>query len=130
MDVVPEGSPEYIYFDHVEVGSYYYELTLEYVYEGETCVSDPVYAAVEVTSVEEMDAGFNLYPNPASGKLTVESAVEMKEVKIYNLLGGLVRSFDRAGRKVEISLEGLPNGLYFIQMVSNERTVSKRFIKK
>ena len=63
-------------------------------------------------------------------KLTVESAVEMKEVKIYNLLGGLVRSIDKAGYKMEISLEGMPNGLYFIQMVGDEKTVSKRFIKK
>ena len=130
VDVVPEGSSEFVYFDRVAAGSYYYELTLEYVYENEVCLSDPVYASVEVTNVDEMNTGFNLYPNPANDKLTVESGVDMKEVKIYNLLGGLVRSFDPAGRKVEISLDGMPNGLYFIQMVSNEQTVSKRFIKK
>ena len=129
-DVVPEGNPDFTYFDPVEVGTYYYELTLEYEYEGETCTSDPVVTSVEVTSVDEMSAGFNLYPNPANDKLTVESAVEMKEVRIYNLLGGLVRSIDQAGYKMEISLEGMPNGLYFIQMVSNDNTISKRFIKK
>ena len=123
-------NPDVTYFDPVEVGTYYYELTLEYEYEGETCTSDPVVTSVEVTSVDEMSAGFNLYPNPANDKLTVESAVEMKEVRIYNLLGGLVRSIDQAGYKMEISLEGMPNGLYFIQMVSNDNTISKRFIKK
>jgi gingipain K len=129
-DVVPEGNPDFTYFDQVGVGTYYYELMLEYVYEGESCTSEPVLTSVEVTSVDEMNAGFNLYPNPANDKLTVESAVEMKEVKIYNLLGGLVRSVDQAGYKMEISLEGMPNGLYFIQMVGDEKTVSKRFIKK
>ena len=130
-DVVPEtNSGEFNYFDRVEVGSYYYELFLEYQVADETCISEPVYASVEVTSVDEVSNNFNLYPNPANDKLTVESAVEMKEVKIYNLLGGLVRSYDQAGYKMEISLDGMPNGLYFIQMVSNEQTVSKRFIKK
>ena len=130
-DVLPEGgNTDFDYFDQVEVGSYYYELTMEYEVEGETCVSDPVDTSVEVTSVDELAAGFNLYPNPANEKLTVESAVEMKEVKIYNLIGGLVRSFSYMGTKTEISLEGLPNGVYFIQLVNNENTVSKRFIKQ
>ena len=130
-DVLPEGgNTDFDYFDQVEVGSYYYELTMEYEVEGETCVSDPVDTSVEVTSVDELAAGFNLYPNPANEKLIVESAVEMKEVKIYNLIGGLVRSFSYMGTKTEISLEGLPNGVYFIQMVNNENTVSKRFIKQ
>ena len=131
VDVLPEGNNmDFDYYDRVEAGSYYYELTMEYEVDGETCVSDPVTTSVEVTSVDEQAASFNLYPNPANDKLTVESSVEMKEVKIYNLIGGLVRSFNYTGTKMEISLEGLPNGVYFLQIVNGEMTVSKRFIKQ
>ena len=53
-----------------------------------------------------------LYPNPANEKVTIEG-VEAKEVQVYNTFGQLVKTVRNSN---EVSLEGLPQGVYLLRI--------------
>ena len=129
-EVQPSKGLNYNYFDDVEVGSYSYLVTVQYMADNHTCVSDPAYASVEVTGVTENTAITNLYPNPANDKLHIEANAEMKEVNVYSMMGSLVRSFKDCGQATVITLDDMSKGIYFIQVVTNDSTEIRRFVKE
>jgi len=60
-----------------------------------------------------------VYPNPASGHVSIQSA-EATEVKVYNTLGQCVKTVQNAN---EISLEGLPQGVYLLRVTTKDGSV-------
>ena len=60
-----------------------------------------------------------VYPNPASGHVSIQSA-EATEVKVYNTLGQCVKTVQNTN---EISLEGLPQGVYLLRVTTKDGSV-------
>lgn len=84
-----------------------------------------------IDAVGEQNArNIRVYPNPATDKLNVECAEGIGELRIYNMLGALVYSQFNCGNKVTVSMEDLPNGVYFVHMVANDSTEIRRFVKE
>lgn len=78
---------------------------------------------------------FRVYPNPTTGLLTLELAgsrnMAETEVAIYNLTGKKVMMQKIAGQmKYEISLEGMPPGLYLLRIVSGNEAGSVKILKQ
>ena len=71
-----------------------------------------------------------IYPNPVSNKLIVENHEALGTVEIYNLMGALIYSQNGCGNKVEIHTADLPSGVYFIRMISNKVSETRRFVKE
>ncbi len=83
----------------------------------------------------------NLYPNPTSGKLTVEFT--LPEEASMNVLSGEMRVFNTLGQQVmnsgsfevtsgfrkEIDVSQLPAGNYFIQFVTDNFNITKQFAR-
>ena len=69
------------------------------------------------------------YPNPATENLhlTLAQNLEIDFVNILNISGQKVKEFAAV---TTISVQDLPNGLYFIQVVSNKNTFTQKFIKQ
>lgn len=72
---------------------------------------------------------FNLYPNPTSDVLNISSknGLEMKEIKITDLSGRIVRTLNNAST---INVSDLSAGTYLIDITTNEGKASSKFIKK
>ena len=59
-----------------------------------------------------------LHPNPSSGKVYLESIPDnLKLIELMDNLGRVVRKFSNT---VEINLEGLVNGIYFLRIVNTQ----------
>jgi len=76
---------------------------------------------------------FELFPNPAKSNLTliVENNTAI-QISIYNLSGQLVKSLfeDNYQNNIQINIEDLIEGSYFIQIIDEDNLVSnQRFIK-
>ncbi|MBK9641737.1 MAG: T9SS type A sorting domain-containing protein [Saprospiraceae bacterium] len=56
------------------------------------------------------------YPNPTTKVIYFSEMVEGKSVSIYNVSGALVRKFDAVKAGVEISLDELSDGIYFLKI--------------
>lgn len=129
-DVVPEGTAQhFVCFDDTEIGSYSYMLTLEYIFDGQDCTSDPVYATVEVTSVDEQGHAMGIYPNPVNEKLTVECAEAIETLEVYNTLGALVYTVEGRGNKMEVNTANLPKGTYILRATTASTVISRSFLK-
>ena len=130
QDVQPEGvSQHFTYFDPVAIGHYTYMLTLEYNFDGEVCVTDPVYVEAEVTAVSEQQHQVGLYPNPVNGLLTVESAENIVTLEVYNTMGTLVYTTQGDHNKMEINTSDLPCGTYVLRVTTASTVISRSFLK-
>lgn len=77
-----------------------------------------------------------IYPNPASQQLTVDITEHGKEtrsgmeLRITNTLGQIVLQQDLGSEKNTIDVEGLENGIYFIELKENGHVFyNSRFVK-
>ena len=118
------------YFDLVDAGDFYYQVTAYRSY----CESTPAwtgydtdYVHVEVTSVSENDeAGLSLYPNPANTLMSVE-AEGLEQVTICNVMGQVVMRQHCTEDGVVINTSDLASGLYTITVKAAQGTMTKRF---
>ena len=81
-------------------------------------------------SITEIDAnGFKLYPNPVESNLTIDTDEVIIEVNIYSLTGVMVYQSTTVNNNV-INVSDLNDGVYFINIKTENGDVVKRFIKK
>ena len=74
-------------------------------------------------------AQLHLYPNPAVNDLWLSIMQPLSRVEIYNQLGQRVMNLQTSERK--ISVDGLPSGIYLINVTDQEGTIFKsKFIKQ
>ena len=71
-----------------------------------------------------------IYPNPVNDKLTLEAQEPIGTVEIYNLMGALVYSQENCGNKVEINTADLQRGIYFIHMMNDKVSETRKIVKE
>lgn len=83
-------------------------------------------------SVDESEMSlFEIYPNPASDFVTIQSTNDGKaSVKIIDLMGKVQFQKELISQQNEIKLTDLPNGVYIIEFTSNGSIETSRFIKQ
>ncbi|MEZ4941525.1 MAG: T9SS type A sorting domain-containing protein [Saprospiraceae bacterium] len=69
----------------------------------------------------------SLFPNPASGFVTVESTLPLDRYEIFDLTGKRIHAGKLPGGRINVS--GLQNGVYLVQFFSAGRTVMKKLVK-
>jgi hypothetical protein len=84
--------------------------------------------------IREYDSysGYNVYPNPADGKFTVNVKKDDKEISIYSLNGEVVlnRKIENTGVKNShsIDIEGLSKGMYIIKIAGNNQNSYRKLV--
>lgn len=81
---------------------------------------------LDINTTNQID--FTLYPNPTSGKLTIQSNETVNNIAVYTQLGQLIFSIKN---KNEIDISSLNAGMYFIK-IDDKRgiTIVKKVIKE
>ena len=83
----------------------------------------------KIAGVEEHEASFNIYPNPVSDKLYIETLTQTLTVEIYDIYGRQ-QSMVNGQQPTVIDVTNLNSGVYFVKVVTSEGETVKRFIKK
>jgi hypothetical protein len=81
------------------------------------------------TISEIRDFHMSVYPNPANDFINVNSESPIHQVDIVNADGTLVERIKTNEMNVQIPLESLENGIYFLKVCSNDEIYTERFIK-
>ncbi len=109
-----------------------WEYTKDYsVSSGQDCawidnvVFPPTTIITDVNEVVERH-GVIVYPNPANDVLNVDLGEEMSDVVIYNSLGQEIRRMENASGTVQVNLEGMSAGMYFVRTDGAITKVIKR----
>jgi len=87
--------------------------------------------SVRLLGVNEVEKeALTIYPNPVFNKLIISSPELITKINITNVLGKKV--FDRKmhANKLNIDMSGYRNGMYFIQIESDDKINTYRIIKK
>ena len=84
---------------------------------------------VSTEGIEENASAFNIYPNPVSDKLYIETLTQTLTVEIYDVYGRQ-QSMVNGQQPTVIDVKNLNSGVYFVKVVTSEGETVKRFIKK
>ena len=80
------------------------------------------------------DSYFNIYPNPASGKIVFEliqgSQLQNVTVSIYDIQGQLLLQQPVRQYKTEININQLEKGLYIVKICLDNEIMVRRFVKE
>lgn len=77
---------------------------------------------------EILSEGLNIYPNPVTNILTIDSKLSLEKVEIFNILGQKEIEI-KSGFK-SIQLNDLTRGFYIIKIYSEKGTTVRKLIKK
>ncbi len=69
-----------------------------------------------------------LYPNPVSSLLHIESDSDIDHIQIYDLTGKQMNLLRFENKTVDVS--ALQNGIYIIEVQTNDSTFKSKFVKK
>jgi hypothetical protein len=73
----------------------------------------------------------SIYPNPASDRLYVDlngTDDDFKDIDILNGLGMKIMSVTYSGKKVQIPLDKMTAGMYYIRLNNGEKYITRKFI--
>lgn len=70
-----------------------------------------------------------MYPNPTKGEVNINN-VSLEKATVYNSLGQLVKSFvfNSGDTNNTINLSGLPKGIYYVYLISEDAASAKKVI--
>jgi hypothetical protein len=78
-----------------------------------------------------LETQIKIYPNPATHFINIELgdwADQVKQVQVFNLQGQLVQKAVNISPKMELAIEGLNSGIYFLQVISNQGILSRKVV--
>ena len=80
-----------------------------------------------------LNKGFALYPNPTEGRFSIRSQnmQEIDLITVTDALGKKIKQLDVYGlSNVELNLEGILKGVYFVKIASGSQNVVKKIMIK
>lgn len=92
------------------------------------CVETTACKNVIISGIEYvmLDAQVVIYPNPSSNLINIQSHYPIQYINIYNVLGAKVQT----ETNTQFSVSNLQNGMYFIQVTTEQGVANKQFIKQ
>lgn len=96
------------------------------------CNTDSIEFVVDITdaSIGELESKIEVYPNPANAHVTVSGVVPGTIIRIVNLLGQEVGRVNANGTVEELNTGGFAPGTYFVNLVLDGQTITKKLIVK
>ena len=84
-------------------------------------------AIISGTDELAINSGFEIYPNPASEYLVIDSKFQNTDYTIYNANGLVVQASTYNGK---INTSQLAKGLYFLRIEKSGRMLIEKFVKQ
>jgi len=95
---------------------------------------DVLYIGLDDVMIENKTLGvsnvdknqFKIFPNPTSDYVKISGINKIKNVRVFDMTGKIVKET----KDSEVNVENLSSGQYIINVYSDNEVVSKKFIKK
>jgi photosystem II stability/assembly factor-like uncharacterized protein len=92
---------------------------------------DGVFKATLPTNINHLvknDTEIEIFPNPTSNQLTIDTELGINEIKIIDITGKPIKAIKQNTNVVNIA--DLSNGIYFIKLITDEEIITKKFVKQ
>ena len=71
-----------------------------------------------------------IYPNPANQFVNIETEIsEVIKYEVFDMMGRIVIN-DALNAEKQINVESLPEGIYILTILTNSKSITKKFIKR
>jgi len=92
------------------------------------------FQAVTATCSNLAEASFETntlqaFPNPVTSVLNITNASPIEKVQVFNTLGQQVRNEKYHAKAIQVDMSALKSGIYFVKMISDNRTKIIKVIK-
>ena len=70
-----------------------------------------------------------IFPNPATTSITIESKYQIQSIKMYNIVGELIRNYElgiRNDQSTTIDVSSLTKGMYFAEVKTEKGVIRKK----
>jgi hypothetical protein len=84
-----------------------------------------------IVGIDDLNENFNnlnFYPNPTSNQLTIDTELKINNIKITDISGKTIKTITSDLNVINVA--NLSDGIYFIKLITNERTITKKFVKQ
>ena len=134
-EIIVQNDGSFIYQPKINFNGYD---TFTYsVFDGYS-LSEPNWVVIEVSGNE---SGFDdditdyselieVYPNPVSERLYIETAVVFEELMVFNLSGALVEKLEHGQKFYELDVSRYHRGIFLIVARWEDKYISKKVIKE
>jgi subtilisin family serine protease len=126
---------EKVYIENAPAGKYTIQVTHKGVLQNGTQDFSLIAQGFDSLTLGASDFarndGIRLYPNPSKENLFFDLPFTFapKEIMIYDLMGKLIRTF-KYEQKNNLKISDLNSGLYIIKFVSEDKTITSKFLKE
>ena len=79
-------------------------------------------------TIFETDSTINVYPNPTTSKITINSDFDLKSIQVYDVQGRILETLIGNSKILDISNKA--NGVYFLKITTNKGSKIEKLIKK
>jgi len=79
-------------------------------------------------TIFETDTTINVYPNPTTSKITINSDFDLKSIQVYDVQGRILETLIGTNKNLDISDKA--NGVYFLKITTNKGSKIEKVIKK
>ena len=102
---------------------YYYDTTVYVLTQGHNLSSI-------IKSNKFNTSAIEIYPNPSKSTINIklDSSEPINQILVLDIEGRLVKSFSPNSNKINVS--DLTKGIYFLKVITRERTLTKKFFKQ
>lgn len=93
---------------------------------------DSEWSPVGVEEIVATNENLNIFPNPATDKITLRMREEgVYFVRMYNMFGAEVATFEYSGTAITYNVTNLPSGLYLVKLSSEKgKEFTAKFVVK
>jgi hypothetical protein len=120
-------SYDYTYNNMVIAESYYDFINPNWVETEKIILNYSDYDSTLNIEDERLAQSVNLYPNPVSDNLTIDSEISLTKVEIYSILGKKVKEINSDFKS--ILTDNLSNGVYILRIHSEKGYTTEKLIK-
>jgi len=101
-------------------------------YDGEVEDYSLIVEVFSDLSIQNSDLQFNIYPNPTQNSITIDFANEVSQSFILtNGLGQLIKRIKIENKNsIQVDMSSLSDGIYFLQVLNDEKSIVTRIIKQ
>jgi hypothetical protein len=98
-------------------------------YPGTQILNDTFDSSGGILGIEDnlLAEGLNIYPNPVSDILTIDSKIPLTRIEIFSILGQRVREINSEFNTIKT--DNLSNSIYIIRIYSEKGTIVSKLIK-
>jgi Arylsulfotransferase (ASST)/Secretion system C-terminal sorting domain len=123
----PQFSSNWV-FRATKYGANYAAFSGKTLTSGNPVELNPSLGACSTLDVKESKIlDFNIYPNPVSNTLNVQSKENILKIEIYNPLGKLVKANLNSN---SLNISNLSSGIYFVKVYSHKAVKVRKIIKQ